>query len=68
MANIIPHRKPGTPLNEFYALGKYNGRFSKSIEKTAISKAGLSATLNERNSNNVQEVPIKPQIHEKLDK
>lgn len=29
-----------------------------------MGKAGLSATLNERNSNDVQEVPIKPQIHE----
>lgn len=28
---------------------------------------GLSATLNERNSNDVQAVPIKPQIHEQHD-
>lgn len=28
---------------------------------------GLSATLNERNSNNVQSIPIKPHIHEAHD-
>lgn len=68
MSNVIPQRKPGTPLNQFYALGKYDGSLNRHTVKVGMGKAGLSATLNERNSNDVQEVPIKPQIHSSHDR
>ena len=62
----VPHRKPGTPLNEFYCLGKYPNDI-KSTERTTVARPGGAASLAERNRRGQDTIDVKPSIHGSFD-
>ena len=62
----IPNRPPETPLNQFYALGKYDKPITQR-RRMSCAKPGLAATLVERNPRDRDEIEVKPQIHTKFD-
>ena len=72
MSFVIPQKKPGTPLNQFYSLGKYHGSLTRNNFLQPVGRSGVAATLNQRNHSNdsgfgTKLFKIKPQIHEPVD-
>jgi len=59
LSNAFQNRAPGTPLTEFYTLGKY----PKSLEgkrRVSVAKPGIAATLVERNLRDSDTLNVKP--------
>lgn len=72
MSFVIPQKKPGTPLNQFYTLGKYRGALTRNNFLEPVGKAGTAASMNQRNHSNdggfgTMDFKIKPQLHEPVD-
>ena len=63
----VPHRKPGTPLNEFYYLGQYPHELKANAGIT-VARPGGAASLVERNQRGQDILEIKPSIHQTHDK
>lgn len=64
----VPHRKPGTPLNEFYMLGKYPNELKQSPDRITVARPGGAASLVERNRRGQDTLEVKPSIHQTHDK
>lgn len=65
----VPHRKPGTPLNEFYSLGKYPSELKQKeqSERLTVARPGGAASLVDRNKRGQDVIDIKPSIHSRHD-
>lgn len=61
----VPHRKPGTPLNEFYYLGQYphEVKANEGPDRITVARPGGAASLVERNRRGQDILEIKPSIH-----
>jgi len=63
MSTLIAPRKPGTPLINFYANGKYTKNLKNFGKKKHMAEPGVAAKNSERNLKAYDEIKVKPTIH-----
>jgi len=66
--SAIPQRKPDTPLNTFYSLGKYESSLPNTSEKLPMGRPGGAATLIDRNVREHDDINIKPHFTNTFEK
>ena len=66
MSTLVPPRKPGTPLINFYAYGKYTKNLNNHVKRRHMAEAGVAAKNAERNMKPYEELKVKPSIHERF--